>query len=149
MIRRLLFPVAFAILALAQGASAHHNMTALFDFNDRVTLKGTLTKVDWRNPHAHLFVNVPGENGAVANWAIELESPILLRRSGWAEDTLVPGDAVNVAGIAARDGTRQLWAESLVQSDGPTCALYKRSRAADAERPTTRAALARPHAEAR
>ena len=79
MIRRLLFSVAFAVLALAQGASAHHNMTALFDFNDRVTLKGTLTKVDWRNPHAYLFVDVKNTTGALECWSAEGPSPTWFR----------------------------------------------------------------------
>ena len=79
MIRRLLFSVAFAVLALAQGASAHHNMTALFDFNDRVTLKGTLTKVDWRNPHAYLFVDVKNTTGAMESWSAEGPSPTWFR----------------------------------------------------------------------
>jgi uncharacterized protein DUF6152 len=79
MIRRLLFSVAFAVLALAQGASAHHNMTALFDFNDRVTLKGTLTKVDWRNPHAYLFVDVKNAAGAMESWSAEGPSPTWFR----------------------------------------------------------------------
>ena len=79
MIRRLLFPVAFAILALAQGASAHHNMTALFDFNDRVTLKGTLTKVDWRNPHAYLTLDVKNAAGAMESWSAEGPSPTWFR----------------------------------------------------------------------
>jgi hypothetical protein len=123
-------PAALAVAGLiASAASAHHPISAKFDAAKRTTLSGIVTLVDWRNPHAHLFVNVPGENGAVANWAIELESPILLRRSGWAEDTLVPGDAVNVAGIAARDGTRQLWAESLVQSATGRRVLYTNDRA--------------------
>jgi hypothetical protein len=105
MIRRLLFSVAFAVLALAQGASAHHNMTALFDFNDRVTLKGTLTKVDWRNPHAYLFVDVKNTAGAMENWSAEGPSPtwFRIRDVGKADFESTIGKELTVELSRARD----------------------------------------------
>ena len=77
-------------------------------------LEGIVTFVDWRNPHVHVFVNVANGND-ILNWAVELESPVALRKSGWRADTLVPGDAVSVEGFAALDGTRQVWGESVVE----------------------------------
>jgi uncharacterized protein DUF6152 len=105
MIRRLLFSVAFAVLALAQGASAHHNMTALFDFNDRVTLKGTLTKVDWRNPHAYLFVDVKNAAGATESWSAEGPSPtwFRIRDVGKADFESTIGKELTVELSRARD----------------------------------------------
>jgi hypothetical protein len=105
MIRRLLFSVAFAVLALAQGASAHHNMTALFDFNDRVTLKGTLTKVDWRNPHAYLFVDVKNATGATESWSAEGPSPtwFRIRDVGKADFESTIGKELTVELSRARD----------------------------------------------
>ena len=105
MIRRLLFPVAFAILALAQGASAHHNMTALFDFNDRVTLKGTLTKVDWRNPHAYLTLDVKNAAGAMESWSAEGPSPtwFRIRDVGKADFESTIGKELTVELSRARD----------------------------------------------
>ena len=105
MIRRSLFSVAFAVLALAQGASAHHNMTALFDFNDRVTLKGTLTKVDWRNPHAYLTVDVKNAAGAMESWSAEGPSPtwFRIRDVGKADFESTIGKELTVELSRARD----------------------------------------------
>jgi len=103
------------LLAAAPAAFAHHALTAKFDLGSRMRLDGIVTSVDWRNPHAHVFVNVTDGSGLL-NWAVELESPVALEKSGWRRDTLRPGDAVTVDGIAARDGTRQIWGESVVQA---------------------------------
>jgi Family of unknown function (DUF6152) len=105
-----------AAVLVARAAAAHHAIAAKFDPDKRMTLTGVVTLVDWRNPHAHVFVNVPGTDGEVQNWAIELESTVLLTKSGWEHDTLEPGDAVTVDGIVARDGTRQIWGERVVRS---------------------------------
>ena len=97
-------------------ALAHHAITAKFDDANRLELRGIVTSVDWRNPHVHVFTNVTRENGAIENWAVELESTVLLKRSGWQHDTLRPGDAIDVSGPAARDGSRQVWGESVTES---------------------------------
>ena len=97
-------------------AVAHHAITAKFDDANRLGLRGIVTNVDWRNPHVHVFTNVTRENGAIENWAVELESTVLLKRSGWLHDTLRPGDAIDVSGPAARDGSRQVWGESVIES---------------------------------
>ena len=105
---------AFAVLLLA-GARliAHHEILAKFDDHKPVTLNGIVTLVDWRNPHVHVFMNVADAAGAI-NWAIELEGPIDLERSGWSRETLRPGDRVRVAGFAARNGSHQAWGNSVV-----------------------------------
>jgi Family of unknown function (DUF6152) len=77
--RRVLISLTCAVLLLANGASAHHNMTALFDFNDRVTLTGTLTKVDWRNPHTYLTLDVKNVKGGMESWQAEGPSPSWFR----------------------------------------------------------------------
>ena len=79
MTRRVLVLTAFAVALLAADALAHHNMTALFDFNDRVTLNGTLTQVDWRNPHMYLTIEVHGAAGATETWQAEGPSPTWFR----------------------------------------------------------------------
>ena len=71
--------IAVSATLLANFALAHHNMTALFDFNDRVTLNGALTAIDWRNPHIYLTVEVKGENAAMEKWQIEGPSPSFFR----------------------------------------------------------------------
>jgi hypothetical protein len=103
------------LLAAAPAAFAHHALTAKFDLGSRMRLDGIVTSVDWRNPHVHVFVNVT-DGGDMLNWAVELESPVALEKSGWRRDTLRPGDSVTVDGVAARDGTRQIWGESVVQA---------------------------------
>lgn len=100
------------MLAVVTGA-AHHAILAKFDDSKPVTISGVVTLVDWTNPHAHVFVNVKDAKGQILNWAAELESPIDLQRSGWSSETLRPGDAITVQGIAARNGSRQVWARSV------------------------------------
>ena len=70
--------IVFAALLVNQ-AQAHHNMTAVFDFNDRVTFTGTLTAVDWRNPHTYFTVEVKGANGAIETWQSEGPAPSFFR----------------------------------------------------------------------
>jgi hypothetical protein len=79
MVRRLVLSVVFAGVLLGNVASAHHNMTALFDFNDRVTLSGTLSKLDWRNPHTYLTIDVKNASGAIEYWQGEGPSPSWFR----------------------------------------------------------------------
>lgn len=79
MIRRVCSCMVFAILLLGTGTSAHHNMTALFDFNDRITVTGTLTKIDWRNPHIYLSIDVKKATGASEAWQGEGPSPSWFR----------------------------------------------------------------------
>jgi len=108
----------FIVLVLTtMPLRAHHAIAAKFDAAKPVTLKGTVTVVDWANPHVHVFVNVP-EGTSITNWAIELESPIDLQRSGWNRTTLKPGDGITVQGILAKDGSRQAWSNSVVMDNG-------------------------------
>jgi Family of unknown function (DUF6152) len=79
MIRRICSCIVFAVLLFGNGASAHHNMTALFDFNDRVTVTGTLTKIDWRNPHIYLTIDVKNDKGSMENWQGEGPAPSWFR----------------------------------------------------------------------
>ena len=104
-----------AVLLLGTVGSAHHPISAKFDDTKPQTLSGVVTLVDWRNPHVHIYINVRNNNDA-DNWAIELESPIDLQASGWTRDSVKPGDAITVAGITARNGSRQLWANKITMS---------------------------------
>jgi hypothetical protein len=109
--------VAALVVAAAPLVLAHHEPLAKFDDKKPITLTGVVSLVDWRNPHVHVFMNVKtGAAGELANWAIELESPIDLEESGWSHETLHPGDKITVEGMAARDGSRQAWGKSVVVS---------------------------------
>jgi hypothetical protein len=104
MIRRILMSMAFVVVLLAADALAHHNMTALFDFNDRVTLNGTLTRVDWRNPHTYLTLDVHA-SGAVQSWQAEGPSPtwFRIRDIGKADFEASIGKSLTVEVSRARD----------------------------------------------
>ena len=101
---------------LALPAAAHHPISGKFDNTDRRTLNGIVTFVDWRNPHAHVFMNVVGAEQTL-NWAVELASPIELVANGWSDETLRPGDAIVVEGPVARNGTRQIWGEAVARAE--------------------------------
>ncbi|HET9831272.1 MAG TPA: DUF6152 family protein [Vicinamibacterales bacterium] len=109
MLRRILMSLAaVAVLLLGTEALAHHNMTALFDFNDRVTLNGTLTKIDWRNPHTYLTIDVPGGTGAAESWQAEGPSPtwFRIRDIGKADFESNLGKSLSVEVSRARDKSR-------------------------------------------
>jgi hypothetical protein len=105
--RRILIALAFALVPLTHQALAHHNMTAIFDFNDRVTLTGTLTKVDWRNPHIYLTVDVKSAAGAMESWQAEGPSPTWFRIRDIGKDDFANnlGKSFNVELSRARDKT--------------------------------------------
>ena len=101
------------VLLAALPLLAHHNITGKFDPAKTRTLTGVVTRLDWANPHVHILMDVV-EGNAVTNWAVELESTIDLERSGWNLHTLKPGDGVTIQGMLARDGSPQIWGDSVV-----------------------------------
>ncbi len=105
--------VAAGLLLAARPTVAHHAFAAEFDANKPVKLTGTVTKVDWRNPHTWFFIDVTDETGKVANWGWELGSPNGLLRGGWRRDSMKIGDVVTVEGSAARDGSNIANAQSV------------------------------------
>ena len=84
---------------------AHHSFAAEYDAKKPVTLKGTVTKVDWRNPHVYFFMDVDDEQGKPVNWALEMGPPAGLQRAGWTKNTMKVGDEVVVEGSLAKDGS--------------------------------------------
>jgi hypothetical protein len=110
--------LAAAALLSALPLLAHHSGAAVFDNTKKLNLKGTVTKVDWTNPHAHFFMDVKDESGKVTNWNFELASPSILIRNGWSRHSLKEGDVVTVTGAQARDNTSLGIAQSIVFPDG-------------------------------
>ncbi len=107
------FAIAVILFLVAGPLFSHHAIEAKFDPGQSLTLTGLVTKVDWLNPHVHIFMDV--QDGLVTTaWAVELESQIDLQRSGWDRDALEVGDTIAVEGIVARDGSSQIWGNSLV-----------------------------------
>src|SRR5687768_18590907 len=93
-----------ALLIAAQPVVAHHSFAAEFDAAKPFKMTGTVTKVEWQNPHTFFYIDVTDASGKVTNWAMELGSPNGLMRNGWTRNTLKIGDSVNVEGSLARSG---------------------------------------------
>jgi hypothetical protein len=107
-------------LALIAGARlwAHHSFAAEFDGNKRVTLNGTVTKVDWRNPHIYVYLNVKDDKGASIEWACEGGPPNVLLRQGWTRDSVKEGDQVTIEGALAKDGSKRCNSRTVKLPDG-------------------------------
>ena len=109
----MLFAVALLLNGSAVSLLAHHAFTAEFDSTSPINFKGTVTKVEWTNPHAWIYIDVTDDAGKVANWAWELGSPTSLVRLGWTRNLLKAGTAVTFEGSRARDGSNTANARSV------------------------------------
>jgi hypothetical protein len=112
--------VAAALCMLFSGSSllAHHSFSTEYDGSKTFNFKGTVSKVEWTNPHVRFYVDIKDATGKVETWNMELASPSALARNGWTSRTLKVGDEVTVQGYAAKVAPLRGNARSVVTADG-------------------------------
>jgi hypothetical protein len=117
------------LLITAARASAHHAFAAEFDENRHVKVSGVVTKLEWTNPHAWLYLDAKDPSGEMTHWSFEMGSPNMLVRQGWHRSALKVGDPVTVEGYGAKDGSHKANARSVTVPDGRK--IFAGSRSSD------------------
>jgi hypothetical protein len=122
---------ALPILLTARAALAHHS-TAVYDMSKDITVKGTVVKVDWTNPHTWVYVDAADDQGNVTHWELESLSPNILARAGWGKTDVKSGERVTVVAHPQRDGVKRARLERITMADDyesiPARALSHRDR---------------------
>ena len=118
--RRILMVVfaAVVLFAVTVPVWAHHAFAAEFDASKPIKFKGTVTKMEWINPHAWIHIDVKGEDGKVTPWMIEAAAPNALLRRGWTKNSLLPGTEILVEGFQAKDGANRANGSIITFTDG-------------------------------
>ena len=105
------------LLAAPAVTSAHHSFSAEFDIGRPIEITGTVTRVEWTNPHAWLFLVADDGDGGMQSWAVEMLGINTLMRRGLGRDSIQPGDSLTVEGFGARDGTNTANASVVINAD--------------------------------
>jgi Family of unknown function (DUF6152) len=131
---KMLTVMAGGLMMAAVPMLAHHSFSAEYDRAKTVQLKGTVTKVEWMNPHARFYLDVKDDAGKTTNWEFELGSPNGLMRQGWTAHSLKIGDVIQVNGSQAKDGSNLVNATNVAFENGKKVL----SGASSAEDPATK-----------
>ena len=121
------------LLVAASSAVAHHAFNAEFDANKPVKFKGTITKMQWVNPHAWIYVNVKKADGTIEEWMIETGTPNTLLRRGFTKQSLLPGTEITVDGYQSKDGSLRANGRDLTLPNGQTLFLGSSGTGAPSE----------------
>jgi len=113
-----LIELAFVLVVGVMPARAHHSFSAEFDAEKPVTLRGTLTKMEWSNPHGWVYLDVKEPDGSMNNWAAEFGTPNALVRRGMRKADFVIGSEIVIAGFHAKDGTHTVNCRTIKFADG-------------------------------
>jgi hypothetical protein len=105
-------------LQLSSTIYAHHSFAAQYDASKPIEMRGTVTKVEWTNPHARIYIDVRDDKGQIGNWNFEMASPNILVRNGWKQNTVRVGDQITVRGYLARKGERMAIAGAVADASG-------------------------------
>jgi Family of unknown function (DUF6152) len=116
--KRFRFLVVLAGLLLISTPVFAHHSTAEYDMTTLTSVKGTVTKFDWSNPHAYIYLEAKDEKGNVAEWTAELASLGMLSRVNWKRDTVKPGDQITIVGYRAKNGRTLMRLDKIVFSNG-------------------------------
>jgi hypothetical protein len=104
---------------------AHHSISAEFDPSKNFTLKGTITQVDWENPHVYVHLDVKDDSGKIVNWALETYPPAVLHKGGVTRETFKPGQVVSIDAFPPKDGTKSLaYLKVIAFSDGHSIEIW-------------------------
>lgn len=106
--------LAATLVCLAPPLAAHHGWTFEYDGAKPVMVKGTLTRLEWTNPHIHFYVDSTDDNGTVTSWNFEMASPLALQRHGWTRKTLPIGAQLTVGGFGGKAVTTRAVANSII-----------------------------------
>jgi hypothetical protein len=108
-----------ALLLGVAPLAAHHGWTLDYDPDKPVSVKGTVTKIEWTNPHIHFYVDTTDDKGTVTSWNFEMASPLALQRGGWSRKTLPVGAQVTIGGFGGRAVMERAVANSIVLDGKP------------------------------